>query len=533
MEMSRRQRRLRGSTESVGVVILIAVALVFLNAVAARVFFRLDLTEDRIYTLSEASQSLLQRLDDLINIQVYFSDNLPPQLGPLRQQLEDLLAEYVAGSRGRLRVEWINPLESPEKEQRAQFLGIPPVQMQSIEGDKAQIVRGFMGLAVLYEDRKEVLPVVRSTSNLEYDLTAAIYKVSTREPRVVGIVAPSSREQSEALRILRNDLEQQYRVTDVSLSGESASIPSDVATLLVVGSPEMSDRGRWEIDQFIMRGGRAFFLADGVELPPGSLQAFPRGAPYADLLQHHGVTVHNNLVLDVSNALAPFDTGVFRVVIQYPFWVKVIRGGFAQDNPAVSELEALLLPWTSSLDVKPPEGVQATTLASSTAKAWVQDGFFNLSPNQPFADLAGERRQVPLVVALTGKFKSFFAAQAPPAGVTPGQGGQPPRLDACASDTQIVVVGNSRWATDFFLQQTPANRVFALNTVDWLTLGPELIAVRSRGTTERPIEPVDDRMKTLLRALNVGLMPTVVVVFGLFWYLLRRRARRLIEAFGG
>ena len=533
MEISRRQRRLRGGTESIGVVILIAAGLVLLNAVAARVFYRLDLTEGRIYTLSDSSRSILDRLDDRINIQVYFSENLPPQVQPVRQQVRDLLEEYVAHAGGRLGVEWIDPLGNSEREQRARFLGIPMVQMQTIKGDEAQIINGYMGLAVLYEDRKEVLPLVRNTANLEYDLTTAILKVSTKEPKVVGLVPPASREQSEGLRTMGQGLERQYSVSEVSLAGSEASIPAEVGTLVVIGSPELSERGRWELDQFIMRGGRTFFLADGVDVPPGSLQAFPRGAPYSDLLRHHGITVGGNLVLDVSNAMAPFDTGVFRVMIQYPFWVKVIRGGFAAENPAVSELEVLVLPWTSSVEAKPAEGVQATILAATTESGWVQDGFFNLSPNQPFLQLAGEKRRVPLAIAISGKLKSFYAGQAPPAGVTPGQAGQPPRLDQSAVDNHMVVVGSSRWATDYFIQQSPSNLTFALNAVDWLTLGPELIAIRSRGGTERPIEPVDEHTRSILHAVNVGLMPAAVVLFGVVWYVLRRRARRLVEALGG
>ena len=531
--MSRQKRRVRGGTESIGVVILVAVGLILLNAVAARVFGRLDLTEGGIYTLSPGSRAILSRLDDIVNIQVFFSNNLPPPLAPVRQQVEDLLGEYVAHARGRLKVEWIDPLSSGELEQRAQFLGVPAVQMQSIQGDEAQIIRGFMGLAVLYEDRKEVVPLVRSTSNLEYDLTAMILKVSNREPKKVGLVTPSSREQSEGLRSLRSGIEQQYQIVDVTLGGEGASIPAEVSTLVVIGSPEVTPRGRWELDQFLMRGGRGFFLADGVDVPPGSMQAVPTGTPYNDLLRGYGVTVGSDLVLDESSALAPFDTGAFRVVIQYPFWVKVIGDGFDRSNPVVGDLDVMLLPWTSSLAVTPADGVQAVTLASSTPKAWVQEGFFNLSPNQPFRDMRGETRRVPLVVALSGKFRSFFAGQAPPAGATPGQGGQPARLDASAADTQIVVVGCSRWISDYFVQQSPPNRTFALNTVDWLALGPELIAVRSRGGSERPLEPVDERMKTLLRAVNVGLMPAAVVIFGLVWHVMRRRARRLVESFGG
>ncbi|MEE9217481.1 MAG: GldG family protein [Acidobacteriota bacterium] len=529
--MSRRKRRLRGSTESIAVVILVAVGLVLLNAISARVFTRLDLTEGKIYTLSNSSRTVLSRLDDIIRIEAYFRKKSPPPVERVKQHVEDLLAEYVAYAKGNLRVEWIDPIGNPQQEARARSLGIPEVQIQGIERDEAKIIRGYMGLAILFEDRTEIVPLNLSTATLEYQITSAILKISTRERLKVGILSPSNQEQADSLQLLHQGLRQQYDVVDVTLAGEEDSIPENLDTLIVVGVQELSERGKWEIDQFVMRGKRVFFLADAVEVPTGSMTAYPRSASYAELLQHYGITVNSDLVLDASSALARLNTGAFGVYMQYRFWVKVIPDGFNQDNPAVSELTSLVLPWTSSISISAVAKEQTVELASSTEQAWVQEGFFNLSPNQRFGQMAGNFRKVPLAVVLTGKLGSFYRGQAPPAGVTPGQGGQPDRLDESVTESQLVVVGSSRWATDFFVQQYPTNLAFLLNCVDWLTLGPDLIEVRSRGGVDRPLEPLDEDVRVLLKFFNVVLMPGAVVLFGIVWYLIRRRARRMVEAF--
>lgn len=531
MEVSRRKRRVRGSTESIGVVILIAMGLVLLNAIAMRLFTRLDLTQDKIYTLSSSSRTVLSRLDDIINVHVYYKEMPPPQFMRVRQQVGDLLEEYLAYAKGMLRVEWIDPIGNPELEQRARSLGLQPVQMQAIERDEARIAVGYMAIVVMYEDRREIVPLGMSTANLEYQLTSAILKVSTTESLTVGIVAPSNPDQASGLNFLHRSLEQQYHVLDVSLEGEEASIPEEVSTLVLVGSPVLSDRGKWEIDQFLMRGKRAMFLVDAVEVPQASLNAYPSPPSYDDLLRHYGVSVHSDLVLDASSARAPFSSGAFQVMVKYPFWVRVIQNGFDRENPVVNELGSLILPWTSSVKALPLETTEVVTLASSTEQAWVQEGYFNLAPTQPFQEMGGNLRVVPLAVAVTGKLKSFFEGQDPPLGVIVGQEGQGERLDASTTDTQILVVGCSRWVTDFFLNMFPNNLTFLLNSVDWLTLGPDLIAVRSRGGLDRPLGPVDEGTRTLLKLFSIAVMPGVVILFGVVWSLIRRRARRLVEVF--
>ena len=151
-------------------------------------FSRLDMTEGKQYTISQASKNVMKKLDDIINIKVYCSKNLPPQLQKNVTAIKDMLAEYKAYGGKNLRISWIDPAESDAAAQEARSMGINEMQVQTIEKDKAQVVNGYLGIAVLFADKKEILPFVQNLDNFEYDLTLAIKKVGRAQVTKVGVL---------------------------------------------------------------------------------------------------------------------------------------------------------------------------------------------------------------------------------------------------------------------------------------------------------------------------------------------------------
>ena len=111
------------------VVLLVALILVAGNFLASRVLARIDLTKDREFTISKATRDLLRGLDDIVTINVYFSKRLPPNVAMLKRSIDDVLREYQAYSHGKVRVEYVDPTDKPEEEQKLRFLGIPQVQL--------------------------------------------------------------------------------------------------------------------------------------------------------------------------------------------------------------------------------------------------------------------------------------------------------------------------------------------------------------------------------------------------------------------
>lgn len=520
---------------------VVAAILAVVSLLSLNYFGRADLTARKEFTISESSRRLLSDLTDIVNVTVYMSENLPQHMTGFRTRVEDVLEEYRAYGGDRLRITFTDPSADPEIEQKVRMLGIPPVQLQALERDRAEVVTAYLGMTVMFEDRQEVIPLLVSTDRLEYDLTSAILKVMSESPPVVGFLTghgePTIRDDyapaAEALR-------QSYGVREVTLEG-GGSVPPDVVTLVVAGPGEIPDVELYEIDQFIMRGGRALFLLDGAVMPQTGLRAQPAQGTVFSYAGTYGATVNTDLVVDRVNSNASFQSGFLTLAMPYPYWPKAVSPNISTENPAVSDLDAITFPWTSSVTVSGNllETVTATVLARSSGYSWTVPAHADLNPQQRFEPagedaakiLAGQGEGVPLAVALVGEFASAFSGKpllieqdGKPAQVEPET-----RLDK-SPRTQIVVVGNSRMFEGPLLRQFPSNVVLFLNLIDWLTLGDTLIGIRSRAVQDRPLTEISDAQKATVKFLATFGTPIVVVAFGLIRTALRRRRKTSARA---
>ena len=537
-----------GNTLAFILVVFSIVALI--NFLSSRRFIRADLTAEKRYTISQSTKKVLKRLDDIVTIDVYFSRQ-PARVAQIRQSVRDMLEEYRAFSKN-LQINFIDPATGDDaQKQQLRFMGIPEVQVNVIEKDKAEVANVYMGIAILYADKKEALPVVQTTANLEYDLTSAILKVTSKEVKTIGFLTGHDELDvfGQAFGQLRQELSKQYDVRKVPIEADKA-IDADVATLVVAGpKKELTEREKYEIDQFIMRGGRALFLVDPALIQYEGLNVSSLKTGLNDLLEHYGVKLNDNLVLDVFMDQLTYSQGFMTVTTSYAYFIKVLKqyqyrtgetsDGLSKDSIITNQLESLTFPWAGSLELVPNADapVETIALAKTSRGGWTAQSPYNISPmNRQFQPPASMQQAHIVAVSLSGVFKSFYAGRAiPPAEygeseevvmAKPAEEERTTRTDSEA--TQIVVVGNSQ-----FLQQGRRDgQLFFLNTVDWLTLGEELINIRSHGATERPLKEVSESEKFFLKFISIAGVPILVVAFGLVRFFLRRRAKRLVEAYG-
>lgn len=521
-----------------------------INFLSSHRFIRADLTADKRYTISQSTKKVLKRLDDIVTIDAYFSRQ-PARIAQLRQSVRDMLEEYRAFSKN-LQINFIDPATGDEaQKQQLRFIGIPEMQINVIEKDKAEIANVYMGIAILYADKKEVLPVVQTTANLEYDLTSAILKVTSKEIKTIGFLTGHDELDvfGQAFGPLRQELSKQYDVRKVPIEADKA-IDADVATLVVAGpKKELTEREKYEIDQFIMRGGRALFLVDPVLIQYEGLNVSSLTTGLNDLLEHYGVKLNDNLVLDVSMDQLTYSQGFMTVTTGYAYFIKVLKqyqyrtgetsDGLSKDSIITNQLESLTFPWAGSLELIPnvDAPVEAIALAKTSRGGWTAQSPYNISPtNRQFQPPTSVQQAHTVAISLSGVFKSFYAGKAIP----PAESSEPDEVVTAkpaeeerttktdSETTQIVVVGNSQ-----FLQQGRRDgQLFFLNTVDWLTLGEELINIRSHGVTNRPLKEVSESEKFFLKFISIAGVPILVVAFGLVRFFLRRRAKRLVEAYG-
>lgn len=546
--MAAKTLKYSGNTLAFILVVFGIVALI--NFLSSRRFIRADLTADKRYTISQSTKSVLDRLDDIVTIDVYFSLQ-PPRVAQIRQSVRDMLEEYRAFSKN-LEINFIDPATGDEAlKQRLRFMGIPEVQVNVIEKDKAELANVYMGIAILYEDKKEVLPVVQTTSNLEYDLTSAILKVTSKEVKTIGFLSGHDEIDvfDQPFGPLRQELSRQYEVKNVPIDGGKA-IDAEVATLIIVGpKKELTEREKYEIDQFIMRGGRVCFLIDPILIQYEGLNVSPLQTGLNDLLEHYGVKLNDNLVLDVSKGQLTYSQGFMTVTTDYAYFIKVMKQyqyrtgetseGLSQDSIITSQLESLMFPWAGSIELLPQgdSPIEAIALAKTSRGGWTAQSPYNINPtNRQFQPPVSVQQVHTVAASLSGVFKSFYAGKAiPPVEAVGSEEGMTAKPDeeerttkTESEATQIVVVGNSQ-----FLQQgRPDGQLFFLNTVDWLTLGEELINIRSHGATERPLKEISESEKFFLKFVSIAGVPILVVAFGLVRFILRRRAKRMVEAYG-
>ena len=485
-------------------VIIIFGILALINFLSTRRFIRADLTEDKRYTISKSTRDMLSALDDIVTITAYFS-TAPSEVAQIRRNVRDILDEYTAFSKN-LQIDFVNPANFDDaQKQELRFKGIPEVQINVVKQDKAEIANVYMGISIGYSGKEETLPIVRSTANLEYELTSTILKVTTKEAKTVGFLTGhgefdiNDQNYQQFRQLLDKNGQGQYNITSVSLQNGKA-VDDTVATLVIAAVKQpLTEREKYELDQFIMRGGRAIFLVDPIQLQPGTLQGTPLSTGLNDLLEHYGAKLGNNLLIDRRfHDNARFQQGFMTVFQPYPYFVKIAKQNFSTEHAITNQLETLTLPWTSSLEIITKEGITATALARTSEFGQTIQGYYNLRPDLPIPD--AETQAHPVAIALEGTFKSFYAdKEIPPVATedaTPTEDNAPPvpTQDASESDaerititesaqTQIVVVGTAQFLTQ--MRQDGVN--FFLNTVDWLTLGEALIGIRSQTITDRPL----------------------------------------------
>lgn len=563
-------KKIKNRSEFLVFILAILGILVVVNYFGIRMFKRFDMTSGKEYSISPATKKVLKKLDDIITIKVFFSKNLPPNVSRTVNDVKDILSEYSAYAGKNLRISWEDPEESEESKNLARSLGIPEVQLQTYEKDKVQAIKAYLGIGILYADKKESIPVVQNLQNLEYDLTMAIMKVSrTTVPKVAILkmdtipeLPPQMRYQmpknpestEEKLAKVYEQLRANYDVSTVDLSN-GTPIDTSIKTLVVPGTENMTLRKIFEIDQFFMNGGNLIVLADAVtvNLQYGA-NAFPTMSKLLDLVEHYGVRVEKNMILDhsCSQVSIPQQVGPFtmNVAVPYPYFVRLGADGFDKKITAVSTLSDVVLPWPSSLTLlvdqsgkdstqakSAQDNVNATVLAHSSAKSWSVTGSYDLNPQQQWTPPMDNLKQYNLVAYLSGNFKSYFAGKpVPPVKEATNDTLSQIQLNQPAEDLNrevkpsntnghLIVVGDQ----DFISGQNagqPSNVAMLLNMVDWLSLDDNLISIRSRSITDRTIESdllkKDSKAPNFIRLVNIVGMPLVVVVIGLVIFFNRR-----------
>lgn len=524
-------------------------SLVLANLVGLRFFGRLDVTSNKAYTLAKATRDTLEALEEPLTVTAYFTEHLPAPYSSNARYVRDLLEEYRASSNGKVAFEFIDPaaqesdtdkatkrdvkqdifgrrfreLTSVEKELTA--TGIQPVEVPVIEDDQPTTRRGYMGLVIKHQEKKEVIPVVRGLEGLEYDLTSLIRKlVRTRTPVLGVLQGHGGPDLREKLRFLTSALSQTYEVRPVELAGKERFDTALDALLIVGPKTALSPQELLAVDQFLMEGKSVAVFLDTLQVDFQNFNPQEASHGMTELLGSYGVTVGNQLVADVSSASINVSERRGYMMVQmpvpYPFMplVKHMEG----DSPVAEGLSEVLFPFATTIDVKAPEGTTGLVLARSSKKSWTEAMPANVDPRREWrSESPSFSGPHPLMVQLNGKLKSHYASQS--------ASGATPIVAESKSEARLIVAGTSALVQDEFVGSSRANQALVLNIADWLVLDPALLAMRSRGLQMASLSSeVSDSTRTAAKYGNALGIPIALALFGLIRWRMREARRATV-----
>ncbi|MBU1110381.1 GldG family protein [Patescibacteria group bacterium] len=490
--------------------ILIVGVVITVNYLLTLFPIRLDVTANQRFSLSKASKELVRNIDDLVTIKVFVSQKLPAQFSPTVQQVRDLLWEYQSSAPNKLKVEYFDPSADDGAAQKANSLGIYPIQFSDISQEKLEVSQGYFGLAIIYVDRSETLSFIEDTSNLEYQISLAITSLTREEkPMLVFITGHDEKSITEDLASTAAALRQLYTVQESSLedwASDEELRGKTTALIIVDPQKELSDKEKFQLDQFLMKGKSVLALLEGANVEAG-LQAAPTEHKLGEFFGHYGAAINNDLILDTVNELANFSDGRSSFFVAYPFWPKVTGNGLSADSVITNRLENILFPWSSSVTVQVPEGISAITLAQTSSRSWTQKDTFDLDPTQEFS-VPKEVSPQTLAVLLEGAFNSYFKGKDLPEDASSDDYKQQ------GASARLIVVGDASFAQERFVRGQQGNYVFLANMIDYLAAETGLTEIRAKGQTFRPIKEISSAVKQQVKYANILGAPIGLLVFG-------------------
>ena len=523
---------------------LTIIALVLAILVSRRLWFRLDLTKNKTYTISPVSRNLHNEIADQVRITYYLSDRLRA-IHPRPGEIEDLLREYVAFSRGKIRLTVKDPVKANMADQIEQ-LGIIPDRIETEEQDQASVVIVYSGIVIEYLDNIEVMPMVSMLETLEYDLTSRIRSLVRERSRLLGaIVGDNPRRWNENYGIMQNALMRAgYRFQLISPGME---IPENLPALLVLGGVEALDEtALYHIDRYIQNGGKVLFTVKSVhiETEEGIEARLQYDGGLLAMLASYGVSVLPEIAMDQSalpmqyNTRGPRGTIQFRIV-RNPQWIRVLGGNGNPLHPVSANLQGLDLYWANPLELNAPDGVEADYLFTSTDSAWAMREPYVVNPDVSYMlerDAPQTKGRKILGASLSGVFPSWFAGMPKP---EQPDGVDLPDMPVQAREARMIVIGETEFATSFMnftqgYQQGYQNLDFLVQTADWLCNDDDIISIRNRGSGSGRLDKIldSDKQKRAMgdaRLVNIFVVPLLVVIAGV---LLAFRRRTLATASG-
>lgn len=545
--------------------VFIIAVLVLLNGIGSQFFHRFDLTQDKRYTLSPTSLSILKEVKEPLIVDVFLKGQFPGEFKKLQTETQQLLEEFKAYNKN-ITFQFVNPLENEEERdtiiQSFMERGLTPVNVTVEDKGKQTQEVVFPWAIATYNGRSVKVPllknlmgastaekVVSSVQHLEYAFANAFNTVSKNKEKKVAIIKGNGELHDLLMADFIKQVRENYYIGTFTLDSV-AKKPNESLSYLkkydlaVIAKPteKFSDEEKLALDQFVINGGKTLWLVDQVNIEMDSLYndagatlAYPFDLNLNDLFFKYGVRINPTIIKDVMAApiaLATGEQGSATQYTQYPwFYSPLVYPSSA--NPIVSNVDALKFQFANSIDTL-KNGIKKTILLQSSpyskAVGTPVEVSLDMVTDRPEQSAFKNTGNIPIAVLLEGQFHSVYENRVLPFNEKTFKSIGKNNKMIVVSDGDIIrnqldknfqplELGYDKWTNKLY-----GNKEFMMNCVNYLLDDNGLINIRSKAVNL----PLLDKEKvytnyTLSQVITVGLPIVILGIFGLGFTYIRRR----------
>ncbi len=560
-------------------IVAVAVVIILVNFIGSKKFLRMDLTEEKIHSLSEKTIEILQNdslIKDELRFEVYLEGDLPPELRKLQLALKEKLSELKAYGGSNIYFEFIDPAKDETQKQKVYEqifeFGLRPTKVSSLVGGSKtdQMVWGGIILRTVgnnnipiqimipsnvdpktqtaipvFADRIPIEPII---NDLEYLLLEGIYKAVNPNRKKIGFLQGHG-ELTEAQRFdVTDELKKFHAVDDVVVGGKLDALKGYDALIVAKPTKPISEKDKYLIDQFIMKGGKVAWLIDPVVVDTDSLQildqtfGLERNLNLIDeQLFTYGVRLNKDLVIDINSAKIRLGSELYNW-----FYYPTIDS-WRIKNPIVDNVNPIRLKYASTLDLLQNKEITKVPLLmtsekSVTYKVPVRINYQMIGLKEEVVKYNAQPNQI-VAVMLSGKFKSNFINRLTDNFVK----NSPVKFIKESVENTMLVISDGdiiNAPVDSFENSRGemiirpmrinldrddraafyGNKEFFVNAMEGLMGINDLIPLRSKTITLRPLNKTKvAKERKMWNAINVFIPMLIILVFGGIYTYLRRR----------
>lgn len=498
---------------------------------------RVDLTENRVYTLATGSRNIARLPEEPVKLTFFYTADLGrglPQIQTYAKRVREMLDEFVRLSGGKITLEVVNPEPYSETEDRAVEAGLRGIPLRAGE----TLYLGLVGVNAI--GGREVIPFFDSAqeSLLEYDLARLVLALASPKKTVVGLLSTLPVEGLSVDPMSGTPLPQQRRIPPWAFVQEMRSlydvrtvepraeaIPTEIDVLVLVHPKGLTDRTLFAIDQFVLRGGKLLAFVDPLcesDIPPDAqrnpmtLLTADRSSWLAPLFGAWGLGMGTEKVAGDIDRAVRVASGADRnpEPVSFPAWMELNETNLSTSDPVTARLKRVIVASAGAIEATPDAPLKATPILSTSPRGGFIEAVnlrFMPDPRKVLAEFVPGDKALTLGVRLTGRVKSAFPGGRParqPDPMNPNPPPEEPETGEPLKEGEIaaIVIADADMLADRFWTQEQRlfgalpmgftrvadNGDLLINAVDNLTGSSDLMSIRARTTFSRPFTKVQE-----------------------------------------